>query len=234
MQLWRKTGSIKDTSRTKEGGRSSGGQQQLRLLPDLKVKRGLDRFTARWQKLMRGFSGFKYLITLKFGWFVELQCRRGGETLRSFYPGDGDDVWSNRFICLLNYCSLYTKEREGRSHGDSTRCHILRRQRCCFRCCHVWFLELEVEHIWMRGWTASVSLLIWKLHQSDLHFNESVTMIKKTMYVILHDEYFYFRYLRSIWMPQLWVRVWIVTLSLYKTVISYKMMLNYSIKIKLY
>lgn len=39
MQLWRKKGSIKDTSRTKEGGRSSGGQQQLRLLPDLKVKR---------------------------------------------------------------------------------------------------------------------------------------------------------------------------------------------------
>lgn len=37
-------------------------------------------------------------------------------------------------------------------------------------------------------------------------------------------------------MLQLWVRVWIVTLSLYKTVISYKMMLNYSIKnkIKLY
>lgn len=176
-----KTGSIKDTSRTKEGGRSSGGQQQLRLLPDLKVKRGRDRFTARWQKLMRGFSGFKYLITLKVGWFVELQCRRGGETLRSFYPGDGDDVWSNRLICLLNYCSLYTKERErGRSHGDSTRCDILRRQCCCFGCCHVWFLELDVEHIWMRGWTASVSLLIWKLHQSDLHFNESVTMIKKT------------------------------------------------------
>lgn len=84
------------------------------------------------------------------------------------------------YVYWIIVACIQKKEREGRSHGDSTRCDILRRQCCCFGCCHVWFLELDVEHIWMRGWTASVSLLIWKLHQSDLHFNESVTMIKKT------------------------------------------------------
>lgn len=39
MQVWRKKGSIKSPPGTKEAGRSSGGQQQLRLLPELKVKR---------------------------------------------------------------------------------------------------------------------------------------------------------------------------------------------------